>query len=85
MQQWQRLSYLQPGEWAGLIEIMVYIVNTWKISTLEEKLKKSEIIFISKTPILPSGYRGEEIKLMDRQLGGESVESFVIINDDADI
>lgn len=44
MQQGQRLSYLQPDEWAGLIEIMVYIVNTWKISTLEEKLKKSEII-----------------------------------------
>lgn len=85
MQQGQRLSYLQPDEWAGLIEIMVYIVNTWKISTLEEKLKKSEIILISRTPILPSGYRGEEIKSWLDNWRDESVESFVIIDDDADI
>lgn len=85
MQQGQRLSYLQPDEWAGLIEIMVYIVNTWKISTLEEKLKKSEIILISRTPILPSGYRSEEIKSWLDNWRDELVESFVIIDDYADI
>lgn len=85
MQQGQRLSYLQPDEWAGLIEIMDYIVSIWKISTLEEKLKKSEIILISRTPILPSGYRSEEFKSWLDILRDESVESYVIIDDDADI
>ena len=69
------MSYLQPDKWADLIEIMVYIVNTWKISTLGEKLKKSEIILISRTPILQSGF-GEEIKSWLDSWRDEPVESF---------
>lgn len=49
---------------------------------LEEKLKKSEIIFISITPILPSRYRGKEIKSWLDNWRSESVESFFIIEED---
>ncbi len=44
---------------------------------LEEKLNESGITFISRTPILPSGYRGEEIKSWLDNWMGEPVESFV--------
>ncbi|WP_416388671.1 HAD domain-containing protein [Lacrimispora sphenoides] len=49
---------------------------------LEERLKKSEIIFISRTPILPSRYRGKEIKSWLDNWRSESVESFLIIEED---
>lgn len=52
---------------------------------LEEKLNESGITFISRTPILPSGYRGEEIKSWLDNWMGEPVESFVIIDDDSDM
>lgn len=59
--------------------------NADDFTRLEEKLQESEITFISRTPRLSSGYRGEEIKTWLDNWKGESVESFIIIDDDTDM
>lgn len=59
--------------------------NAEDFTKLENKLKESDITFISRTPRLSSGYRGEEIKTWIDNWKGESVESFIIIDDDADM
>lgn len=59
--------------------------NVEDFTRLEEKLRENGITFISRTPRLASGYRGEEIKTWLDNWKGESVESFVIIDDDADM
>ncbi|WP_051152991.1 HAD domain-containing protein [Lacrimispora indolis] len=59
--------------------------NAEDFAKLEEKLKESGITFISRTPRLANGYRGEEIKTWIDNWKGEPVESFVIIDDDADM
>jgi len=59
--------------------------NAEDFTKLENKLKEYDITFISRTPRLASGYRGEEIKTWIDNWKGEPVESFIIIDDDADM
>ena len=59
--------------------------NVEDFTKLEEKLREHGITFISRTPRLASGYRGEEIKTWLDSWNGEPVESFIIIDDDADM
>ena len=63
----------------------VHSRNAEDFTKLENKLSHFDITFLSRTPRLASGYRGEEIKTWIDNWKGEPVESFVIIDDDADM
>ncbi len=63
----------------------VHSRNAEDFTKLEDKLNEYGITFISRTPMLASGYRGEEIKSWLGNWSGESVESFIIIDDDTDM
>lgn len=66
-------------------EYGLHSLHVEDFNRLEEKLKGSGITFIARTPILANSYRGEEIKIWLDSWRGETVESFVIIDDDADM
>src|SRR5574344_2699208 len=62
-----------------------YGINTIEarlFKKLNHKLSNYGITFISKTPILENGYRGEEIDLWLHNWKGEPIDSFVILDDD---
>lgn len=60
-------------------------LNAEHFTKLEEKMNEFGIKFMSRTPILSGGYRGEEIDSWLRKWNGENVGSFIIIDDDNDM
>jgi len=59
--------------------------NAEDFTKLEEKLREYGITFISRTPRLISGYRGDEIHKWILNWKGDPIESFIIVDDDADM
>jgi histidinol phosphatase-like enzyme len=60
-------------------------VSAQDFISLKNKLNEFGIEFLSRTPRLESGYRGEEIDTWLKSWRGEPVESFVILDDDTDM
>ncbi len=60
-------------------------LNADDFTRLEEKLRSSGITFLSRTPIAKHGYRGAEIYQWIKEWNGETIERFVIIDDDNDM
>lgn len=52
---------------------------------LEEKFKEYGLTFLSKTPVSEDGYRGHEIRAWLNSWEGESIESFLILDDHCDM
>lgn len=52
---------------------------------IRDKLLEYDIRLLSRTPKLESGYRGEEIDTWLKSWRGETIESFVILDDDTDM
>ena len=76
----------------------VVLSSTWRLGWIEgweshkihfeklrDKLAEYDIHFLSRTPVLKDGYRGKEIDDWLQHWTGEPIESFVIIDDDADM